>query len=577
MKTHANLEKRKLISEVALGNVPPDTVITSGKLFNSYTGEFIDQQSIWIKGDMIAYAGPDQDPPKDENTQVIDAGGMVLLPGLIEGHTHVLSNRYGIEEFIRYVIPCGVTTVVTEAVEFMTIVGKDGFDYVLKGLANQPIRAYCTLPPLCGLTPSEEVHSLTDAEIPPRLEDPLCLGVGEIYWSNLLLEGRQGERLRKLASAAIDLGKTVEGHTAGASEKKLQAYTCFGVTSCHEPITEEEVLNRLRLGYWVMIREGYVRKELDCVRGIFEKDIDLRRLALTTDGVDAEGFLAEGYLDAAVRKAISAGAPPRVVYQMVSLNVAEHFHLDHLIGSVSAGRMADILMIPSPEEFLPQWVMCDGKVIFRDGRTLVEPEEIFFPDHMFKTVNVRGISLPALPTQGKIRAIELVTRLVTKERVIDLDDPDDAGDLNMVFALDRLGSGKGFMGYLKGFGLQEGAYGTTMCWDTPDMIVVGCDHRSIMTVVERLREIGGGGVLAAGDEIVSEFPAPLCGVASLKSMETIRDETRSLDNSLRERGVKWETPILTVDTLGTAAIPYFRINHNGYVNLKDRSVLPVRV
>jgi adenine deaminase len=577
MRAYANQAERKTISDVALGNLAPDFVITNGRLFNVFTGEFIDRQSVWIKGNMIAYAGPEQHFLRENKTRIIDADGMVVLPGLIDGHAHVLGSRHGIEEFVRHVIPCGVTTVVTEAIEFTTIVGKDGLDYVLKGLGNQPIRVYCTFPPLCGLTPTEEVNALKGKEISPRLKDPLCLGIGEVYWSNLLLEGKQGERLRELTSAALELGKVVEGHTAGASGRKLQAYTCYGVTSCHEPISEEQVLERLRLGYWVLIREGYIRKELDGIKGLFKRDIDFRRAALCTDGVDAAGFLRDGYLDAALRRAIELGAPPSVAYQMVTLNVAEHFGLDHLIGSVAPGKLADVVMIPSPAEFSPRMVMCDGKILFMDGRRLAEPEKVFFPEHMLKTVKIAEYFFPPLPVKGKVRVMELVSRLVTKEGIVDLDTPDNGRDLNMIYALDRLGSGKCFMGYLKGFGLREGAYGTTMSWDTPDLIAVGCDYGSMETVIERLKEIGGGAVMAIGKEIVAEFAAPLCGVASLKPMEAIRDETQKLDRALNDRGVSWETPILTVDTFGTAAIPHLRINHEGYIDIKDRSTLPVEV
>ena len=571
------MNKRKILSEVALGQIAPDTVIRNGRLFNAFTGEFIERQSVWVKDGMIAYAGMDSDPLISEGTRIIDADGQVLLPGLIEGHTHILSSRYSIEEFIRYAIPCGVTTVVTEALEYLVIVGKDGLDYVLRGLKHQPIRIYCTLPPLCGLTPSEEIHALADADVLPFLEDPSCLGVGEIYWSNLLLEGAQGERCRRLAALALEKGKTVEGHTAGASGKKLQAYTCFGVSSCHEPIAEEDVLERLRLGYWVMIREGYVRKELEGVKGIFKRDIDFRRLSLVTDGVDPSGFLENGYLDAAVKRAMELGATPQVAYQMVTLNAAEHFHLDPLIGSLAPGKMADIVIIPAPEDFAPQWVMCNGRVVFENGKRIAEPEKIYFPEHMYHTVRVGKYGLPRLPEKGRVRAMDLVTRLVTREEIVDLDNPREAGNLNLIFALDRLGSGKGFMGYLKGFGLRQGAYGTTMAWDTRDMIIVGCEDASMRTVIERLREIGGGGVFALGEEIVAEFPAPICGVSSPKPMATIRQETRKLDEALREHGVPWETPILTVDTFATGAIPHFRINHNGYVRLKDRKVLPVGI
>ena len=578
IKSNMNeMEKRNILSEVALGNLPPDTLITNGVLFNVFTREFIKKQSIWIKDGMIAYVGPNRHPLIDEKTMLINAEGMVLLPGLIDGHTHTVSNRYSIEEFIKHVIPTGVTTVITETIELATVIGKDGIEYFIKGLEGQPIRFYYTVAPLCGLTQEEEINAPTNEELLSFLRDPKCLGVGEIYWGNIFLEGRQGERLKELISMALKMGKLIEGHTAGASGRKLQAYTDFGVSSCHEPITEKEVLERLRLGYWVMVREGGIRKELEGVKKIFKKKIDFRRLVLSTDSVSPEGLLTEGYLDASLRNALKLGVPPKLAYQMVTINVAEHFHLDHLIGSLSPGKMADILIIPSPDDFSPQWVMCNGKMVYKDGKTLVEPKKVFFPDTMFDTVKIHDCTFPSIPKKGKVRAIELVTRLVTKEKIIDLEDSEESKDVIMILALERLGSEKSFMGFLKGFGLQRGAYGTTMTWDTLDMFVVGCDTQSMETVIERLKEIKGGGVYAIGKEVVSEFPAPLCGVLSLKPMEIVREEVKKIEESLRINGVKWEKPTLTVDTLGTAAIPHLRITHNGYVNLKDRKVLSVEV
>ena len=324
-----------------------------------------------------------------------------------------------------------------------------------------------------------------------------------------------------------------------------------------------------------MIREGSVRKELSGVSGIFRKKIDFRRLILSTDGVGPERFLEEGYLDGSVRSALKIGVPPELVYQMVTINVAEHFRLDHLIGSLSPGRKADLVIIPWPGEFSPQLVMCDGRIIFRDGKPQVEPKKIVYPERMFNTVKIENYTIHPFPTHGKVRTMELVSRLVTKERVIDLDRPEESEDVIMVLALDRLGNGGTFMGFLKKFGLQKGAYGTTTSWDSLDMIVVGCNPQSMKTAIERLKEIGGGCVYAIGDEVIAEFSAPLCGLNSLKPMETIRDEIKHLEECLRENGVKWEKPLLTVETLSTAAIPHLRITHRGYVRLKDRKVLPV--
>ena len=138
-------------------------------------------------------------------------------------------------------------------------------------------------------------------------------------------------------------------------------------------------MERLRLGYWVMVREGAVRNELEAIKNIFTKDIDFRRLTLTTDSMDPEGFMGKGFLDAVLKKALHLGVSPEVAFQMVTINVAEHFYPDHLIGSLAPGKMADMVLIPSPKEYSPQLVMSNGKIIFHDGRNLVEAKKSFFP------------------------------------------------------------------------------------------------------------------------------------------------------------------------------------------------------
>lgn len=568
------LRRANRLSDVALLKAPPDTVIQRGTLFNVFTGEFLPGQSLWIADGRIAYAGPEADYVKDEKTQVIDAGGMTLLPGLIDGHTHILI-RSGIEEFIRCVLRGGTTTVVTELIEFASVVGIRGIEPVIEGLKNQPLRFFYTLPPLCGLTPAQEIQAPDNDAYLPYLQAPECLGVGEIYWSNLFLQGKQGERVRELAAMALSLGKRVEGHTAGAPARSLQAYAGFGVSSDHEPITAAEALERLRLGYRVLIRQGSIREELTEIAGIFRNDLDFRRMALCTDSVDPEGLLERGYLDESLRSALKLGIPPARAYQMVTINVAEHFRMDHNLGSLSPGREADIVFIPSPTEYAPRRVLIHGRTVFQEGRTLVEPRPVSYPDDLFSTVKIGGYRLFEPQRKEPMRAMELVSRLVTRERILDFQNPEDAADVLFAVALDRTGGEESFTGFLKGFGLHRGACGTTMCWDTVDMVCVGADMISIRTVIDRLKEIGGGAAFAIGQTVVAEFPAPLCGIVSLEPMTTLCRQMKKLEEALRNNGVLWEKPVLTLDTLTTASIPHLRITHEGYVRLKDRQLLPL--
>jgi len=572
--TAKEVERYKRLSDVALLKSPPDTVVQRGTLFNVFTGEFLSGQSLWIADGRIAYAGPDADYIKDERTQIIDAEGMTLLPGLIDGHTHILI-RSSIEEFIRCVLPGGTTTVITELIEFASFVGMMGIEPVIEGMKNQPLRFFYTIPPLCGLTPAQEIQAPDNDDYLPYLQAPECLGLGEVYWSNLFLEGIQGNRVQELAIMTLRLGKRVEGHTAGAPARSLQAYAGFGVSSDHEPITAAEALERLRLGYWVLIRQGSIREELTEIAKIFREDLDFRRMALCTDSVDPEGLLEQGYLDGSLRSALKLGIPPARAYQMVTINVAEHFRLDHDLGSLSPGKVADVVFIPSPSEYEPQRVLIHGRTVFQDGRALVEPRQVAYPEALLSTINIQGYKLYEPPRTGQMRVMELVSRLVTREKILDFGNSEDAADVLLTVALDRTGGLQSFTGFLKGFGLQRGACGTTMCWDTVDMICVGADMISIRTVIERLKEIGGGAVFAIGETVVAEFPAPLCGVVSLEPMRTLYGQMKKLEEVLRNNGVQWEKPVLTLDTLTTASIPHLRITHEGYVRLRDRQVLKV--
>jgi len=197
------------------------------------------------------------------------------------------------------------------------------------------------------------------------------------------------------------------------------------------------------------------------------------------------------------------------------------------------------------------------------------------PDDGLKPLMSRmqaGKTLEALLLEPKYAAFIETALAVSDQAEIGL-----IKNLNMALAVDRRGSGKSFLGFLKGFGLRQGACGSTMCWDTPDMIILGCDQTSMNTVIGRLREIGGGAVYAMGGEVVAEFPATLCGIVSLAPMEAARDQIRRFEEALKQNGVDWGNPLLTLNTQGNAAIPHFRLTHQGYVRMKDREVLSLRV
>jgi adenine deaminase len=383
-------------------------------------------------------------------------------------------------------------------------------------------------------------------------------------------------------------GKVLEGHSAGASEKKLAAYAAVGVSSCHEPINAEQVLARLRLGMHVMVREGSIRRDLEEISKIRQFGLDLRRLILASDGASPEDLMRRRYMDHVVQKAIGCGFSPITAIQMATLNVAEHFRLDGFLGAVAPGRLADIVLIPDVATIAPETVIAHGRVIFENGRVLAHGRRHFFSEASRNSVKLTRDQEPsdfriracAGSRTVRVRVIKMVTDLVTAER--HLDFAVEGGDLKAdptrgickIAAVDRTRSpGKTFTGLIQGFGLASGALACSAAWDTSDIVVVGTDDGDMAAAVNRLRKLQGGAVLCDKGLVLAEIPMPIFGIASEAPVPAIAAQMQDLTHHIARLGVAFPDPLLSLITLTSAAIPYLRICEQGLVNLKDGKTL----
>jgi len=566
------------LMDVALGNTPADTVVANATLLNVYTGELLKNQSISITDKWIAYVGQKAQDAIGPETLVIDAAGKTVIPGLIDGHTH-LGWMCPIDEYLRYIIPGGTTTIVTETLEPYPVGGLDAVLEFLASLERQPVKFLATAPAMASI--SSQAGHMPIQDLKHLLSRANVVGLGESYWQNVL---QQPDTLLPRFTEALNCRKTLEGHSAGASDKKLNAYIAAGISSCHEPIKADEVLQRLRLGIHVMAREGSIRRDLKEIAKIRTANVDLRRLVLTTDGIHPSDLLDKGYMEYVVQRAIAYGFDPVVAVQMASLNAAEHFGVDHWIGGIAPGRFADMLVIPDITTIRPLTVISNGRVVFDKDTLSVHPRPHPFSEKSRNSIQLskhfESVDFSLEPvsksTQATVRVMELVTDLVTKE--IHLTLPVEDGmiycnmhqDLQKIAAIDRTHCpGKTFVGLVKGFGLQSGAFASSSAWDTSDIIVVGANDEDMAVAVNRIRTLQGGYVLCDKGQVVAEVPMPIWGLISELPMQDLVARIASLKSALADRGVTFPDPLLTIITLTGAAIPFFRICEEGYVNLKD--------
>ncbi|MEJ2283405.1 MAG: adenine deaminase C-terminal domain-containing protein [Desulfobacterales bacterium] len=572
------------LMKVALGEATADLVIINADVVNVYTGEILNDHAISVKDKWIAYVGPEAQTSIGSQTEVIDARGQTVIPGLIEGHTH-MAWLYTAGEFLKHVLPGGTTTIVTETFEIYPVGGFDGVVDFLESLKDQPIKMFGTAPAMISI--SQASRGIPRETLEKLLARDDVLGLGESYWQAVLQEA---DSVLPLYGQTLAAGKTLEGHSAGARDKKLAAYVGLGISSCHEPINAGQVLERLRMGLHIMVREGSIRRDLAEISKIKDSGIDLRRLILSTDGVEPEDLIEKGYLEYVLQKAIDCGFEPVTAIQMATLNVAEHFSLDAFIGGIAPGRFADMVVIPDIQTIKARLVVSNGKVIAREGELLTSPRPHQFKRRSLNSVRLKREIKPAdfkIPVENDtatvpVRVIDLVTDLVTAESIIQLPVsggellPDTAQDILKVAAIDHTNHpGKTFTGMIKGFGLKSGAMACSAAWDANDIIAAGADDEDMAAAVNRINALQGGAVVFDKGEILAELALPVFGLMSDLPVVDIARRLKQIKKAAAALGVPHPDPLLTLVTLTGAAIPYLRICEEGLVHLKDGLIRPL--
>lgn len=569
--------------DVALGRRDPDLLVTNGQLVDVYTREIHEGASVAVAGCRIARVDLEGHPRAGSGTRVIDARGRAILPGFMDAHTHVFDWLYNVDEAVKYAMMHGVTTIVTETEDIFYQCGHGCFLPLLNSLLDQPIKIYATLPPIATYD-EESAEGLPEGLFDELLGRDYVLGLGETYWQFLLGDGG---RFLGLYSKALSAGKSVEGHSAGAKGAKLQAYAAAGVSSCHEPVTSEEVLERLRAGMHVMIREGSVRRDLRNARAALLSGMGLENVSLVSDSMSPVDLLRRGYMDAIVQEAIDMGLDPVDAVRMVTINPARHFRLDGAVGGVAPGRCADLVLVPNPGKIVPEVVVSNGSVVFADG-IRAEPRRPRLERCRGCLRLPRGLSpddfMVAAEGPVTVRVVDYVTDLVTKEARADMSpvggylEADPGRDLLKASVVAVGGGPAGvFTGFVRGFGIAEGALAITNQWDSSGMVVLGADEPDMALAANRAAEMGGGIAFFRGGAVRFELPLPIMGMIADLPVEDLSSRLSHLQSLLEDAGTRFRDALLSLETITSPAIPFIRISSRGLVDVKSGRLLELLV
>jgi adenine deaminase len=560
------------ILDIALGEQKADLVLKNANLVNVYSGE-IYETDIAIAHGLIAGLG------RYEGRNEIDAQDNYAVPGLIDGHTHIEMSMLSVREFAKAVVPRGTTAVVADPHEIANVLGIGGIRALLDDAKATALKVFCMAPscvpstdPSLGLETSGAM--IDHEEIKELLRMDGIIGLAEVM--NYVGVIAKEEEVWKKIEIAKALKMPIDGHAPLLSGKDLNAYVLSGAGSDHENTLYEESREKLRLGMRMMVREGSAAKNLKHIAPLL-KSVDTRNCMLVTDGDRTPLDLKqEGYLDYVLRRAIEEGVDPVKAVQMCTINPAQWFKLDNNIGSISPGKIADIVLLKKLETFEVTKVIVNGKPDFAH-----RSEYIYKYPQYGESVRIERVKpddFVILQEDAiKARIIGLIVgELLTDELVEEISGIEIARDILEIGVLERHHySGNMGLGFVKGFGLKTGAVASTIAHDSHNIVVIGTNEEDMALACNRLKEIGGGIVLCNGNEVTSELELPIAGLMSDKELDYVILKQKELEDNISVMGCKLPAPFIAMSFLALPVIPKLKITDKGLVDVAKREIVRV--
>ena len=560
------MNPEELVS-VARGDKPADLLIKNARIVNTFVGE-IEQADVTIYGDRIAGIGD-----YDKAREVTDLEGAFMAPGLINGHTHIESSMLHPARYAQAVIPRGTLAVVTDLHEIANVCGPSGIKFVTD-LAHQLPFDMLFMAPSCVPATSLETSGarINSGDIRRILDHPRIIGLGEMMNFAGVITGDE-EVLKKISAGK---GKVIDGHAPGLTGRQLNAYLSLGILSDHESTTIEEGREKLRLGMYLMIREGSSEKNLDALLPLVT-DNTYKRCFFVVDDRSCSDLLREGDVDSVVRKAISRGLDPVRAIQMATINPAEYFRL-HDRGAIAPGYMANFITITDLSKLEIDAVFYRGKPVGKQGKPLflappVTPElrdtvRIKSPTAKSLRIASTGETHPVIeivPGQIVTRKAEEKVKIVDGAVVSDVD----RDILKLVVVERHKASGNIGLGLVKGFGLKKGALASSVAHDSHNIIAVGTDDFDILKAIEEVRTLQGGLVACASLEVLASLPLPIAGLLSPEPLDEVVSRYENVDKAAATLGNLPPSPFTILSFLALPVIPELRLTDLGLVDVNE--------
>lgn len=484
-----------------------------------------------------------------------------ILPGLVDSHIHIESSMVTPVSFAEAAVSRGTTAVVSDPHEIANVLGNEGVLYMLEDARRVPLKFFFGAPSCVPATSYESSGAVVDSIAVETLvaRDDIKYLAEMMNYPGVV--NKDPEVMRKIAVAG-KYKKPVDGHAPGLTGKDLRDYIAAGISTDHECTGIEEAREKIALGMKIMIREGSAAKNLDELKLLYKTNPGM--LMLCSDDLHPE-MLVKQHINKLVARLISEGYDIYDVIRSCTVNPVQHYRLE--AGLLRPGDPADLILVDEPSRMNVVETWINGRKVYDNGKVLFDYKKST-PLNKFNCSRVSKDDVRVVAKGRKLRVIVASDgSLLTGETIREIGNKDYVQtnttlDILKIVVKDRYEDKPPAVGYIRGFGLQRGAFASSVAHDSHNIICVGVEDSDIADAINAVVEMKGGLAVADGNNI-SSLPLPVAGIMSNEPVARVALKYEQLSGLVKRMGCKLSAPFMTLSFMALLVIPELKISDLG--------------
>ena len=492
----------------------------------------------------------------DRVADSVDESLQYVLPGFVDAHIHIESSMLVPTAFARLALPHGTVAVVTDPHEIANVMGVPGIDFMIENATHTPLKCFFGAPSCVPATEFETAGANIDADaIADLLKREDIHYLAEMMNYPGVLAG-DPQVMAKIQHARR-LGKQVDGHAPGLVGQDAVDYINAGISTDHECTELEEAIHKINHGMKILIREGSAAKNFDALHPLL---LDYpSRVMLCSDDKHPDDLVL-GHINLLVKRAISLGYDLFDVLRAACINPVEHYGLN--VGTLREGDPGDMVIVNDLKSFDIVATYIEGEKV-ADANGAVNDSVAVHAINNFRCSRKSHLDFQVDQGSEKAQVIRAIDgSLVTEREILD-HSTDEHDDTLKITVVDRYSNGPPAVGWIRGFGLTQGAIASCVAHDSHNIVAVGVDDESLTLAVNTVIDQMGGIAAVSSSE---HHCLPLCvgGIMSAEDGYSVAKRYEQLDRFAKQvLGCVLTAPFMTLSFMALLVIPKLKISDKG--------------